>query len=154
MTWDNIIYELDSKLKSLTDCDSINRMEINKKISFDRGIYVFYEDSKPLYVGRSNTIKSRLQQHSRQSSSSNQASFAFILAKEEFLKNENMSLEKMTRDVLEKHPEFKELFKSQKKRVSNMNIKFVSIENANFQTIFEVYAHMKLETPYNTFENH
>jgi len=33
-----------------------------------KGIYVFYEDGQPVYVGRSNNMKTRIQFHCRPSS--------------------------------------------------------------------------------------
>ena len=47
----------------------------------ERGIYVFYENGSPIYVGRSNRIKERLLVHGRPSSRHNSATFAFNLAK-------------------------------------------------------------------------
>ena len=47
----------------------------------ERGVYVFYENAKALYVGRSNRLKARIQEHGREGSH-NSAPFAFNLAKE------------------------------------------------------------------------
>ena len=35
-----------------------------------------------------------------------------------------------------------------------MGVRVVEIEDDIEQAIFEIYAHMELDTPYNTFENH
>ncbi len=35
-----------------------------------------------------------------------------------------------------------------------MSIRFVAVDSAVEQTIFEVYAALALATPYNSFENH
>ena len=43
------------------------------------GIYLFSERSHDLYVGRSNRLKTRIQEHSRPSSGHNSAPFAFLL---------------------------------------------------------------------------
>ena len=45
-----------------------------------KGVYVFYENNKALYVGRSNNLKLRIQQHGRKSSTHNQAQLAFNIA--------------------------------------------------------------------------
>jgi excinuclease UvrABC nuclease subunit len=34
----------------------------------NKGIYVFYENEEPIYVGRSNRMKDRIQEHGRKSS--------------------------------------------------------------------------------------
>src|SRR5690554_2267452 len=46
------------------------------------GIYLFSENGKHLYVGRTNTIRKRLQNHCRPSSRHNSATFAFRLTRE------------------------------------------------------------------------
>ena len=45
----------------------------------DRGVYVFYEGEKPMYVGRSNQIWERIRTHGRNGATHNQATFAFRL---------------------------------------------------------------------------
>lgn len=45
------------------------------------GIYLFSERGRHLYVGRTNRMRQRLQEHSRHSSTSNSAPFAFTLAR-------------------------------------------------------------------------
>lgn len=46
------------------------------------GVYLFSDGEQHLYVGRTNSIRKRLQQHCRPSSSHNNAPFAFRLARE------------------------------------------------------------------------
>ena len=46
------------------------------------GVYVFEEEGKAFYVGRTDNLQSRLGQHQRHSSPANQASFAARLARE------------------------------------------------------------------------
>lgn len=46
-----------------------------------RGIYLFSEGDDHLYVGRTNRMRDRLQEHCRPSSTNNSAPFAFILAR-------------------------------------------------------------------------
>ena len=46
----------------------------------DKGIYVFYESGKPLYVGRSDRMRGSILEHGRPSSLHNSATFAFLLA--------------------------------------------------------------------------
>ena len=114
------------------------------------GIYVLYEDDQPLYVGRSNRLKERLLEHGRPSGWSGSATFAFILATEAF---GNVD-EGMARQQLLDHPEFRRLFTDAKTRIRGMGVRVVEIQNPIEQTIFEVYAHLELRTPYNSFENH
>ena len=56
-----------------------------------RGVYAFYENGKPIYVGRANNIRRRIQGHTRPSSGSESASFAFNLAKRDYTGNVEMA---------------------------------------------------------------
>ncbi|MCD4810312.1 MAG: GIY-YIG nuclease family protein [Methanosarcinales archaeon] len=117
-----------------------------------KGIYVFYENNKPIYVGRSNRMKDRIQEHGRKSSYHNSATFAFILAKE--IANEQAIDIKKNRDALESDSTFGNIFLKQKERVSRMNVRVIEINDPITQTIFEVYVSMELNTEYNDFDTH
>ena len=121
-----------------------------------KGIYVFYEDCKPLYVGRSDRLNDRVLSHGRPSSGHNSATFAFILAKEKFQRlSDDVELPRSKeRGDLEKDTRFKPLYHKAKRAVRNMGVRVVEIEDDIEQAIFEISAHMELDTPYNTFENH
>ena len=53
------------------------------KVMPERGIYLFSDGSKHLYVGRSNKIRKRIGLHCRAGSQHNQATFAFRMARHE-----------------------------------------------------------------------
>jgi len=118
----------------------------------NKGIYVFYENNKPVYVGRTNRMKERIQEHGRKSSYNNSATFAFILAKE--IANEQGFDINIKRKALESNSAFRNIFLEQKERVSRMNVRVVEINDPIIQTIFEVYVSMELDTKYNNFDNH
>lgn len=121
-----------------------------------RGIYVFYENKKAMYVGRTNRtnrtnrMRSRIQEHGRPSSTHNSASFAFNLAKED-AKKKGIDVE-LSRIGLEKNQNFIDLFLKAKERVSKMLVRVIEIDDPIIQTIFEVYVHMELNTKYNTWD--
>ena len=48
-----------------------------------QGVYLFSENGRPLYVGRSNNIPQRRRQHTQRSSQTNQAALAALIAREE-----------------------------------------------------------------------
>ena len=119
------------------------------------GVYVFYEDDKPIYVGISGQtrMKSRIQEHGRPGSNSNTAPFAFNIAKNDAIKNKIDTSEK--REILEKKPEFAKLFTLAKERVSKMKVRVVEINDPNLRALFEIYAALVLNTTeYNSFETH
>ena len=60
----------------------------------------------------------------------------------------------MQRNVLQNEPAFKDIFQEAKERVGRMNVRVVEISDPIEQTVFELYAALKLGTPYNDFENH
>jgi hypothetical protein len=102
-----------------------------------KGIYVFYEEDSPTYVGRSGKqpMKNRIKQHGCPGSNSNTAPFAFNIAK--------------------KNAEFKDLFEQAKERVRRMSVRVIEVDDAVVQTLFEVYAAMSLGTmEYNNFSTH
>ena len=49
----------------------------------EKGVYVFYENGKALYVGRSNNIPQRRRQHIGRSSQTTQAALATLIARKE-----------------------------------------------------------------------
>lgn len=146
----NYIAELPNLMEKLNKSDLIIRGNLQNIP--EKGIYVFYEDMQPMYTGRSNNIKARIQYHCRPSSGHGSATFAFILAKESAVGlGVDISLE---RKLLENDQKFKEEFNKAKQRVSKMPIKAVYIEDPILQTLFEVYAALELPTKYNVFDTH
>ena len=134
------------------------------------GIYVFYKNDKPIYVGRTDKIKERVQYHVRPKSGNGSATFAFNLAKEDFerkynviiktrktqKKDDSKNILSITRKKLEKHKNFEPIFDVKKKYLSDCKYRFIEIKNDILQTMFEPYLAYKLGTyPINnTFENH
>ena len=115
------------------------------------GNYVLYDNGKAMYTGRTDHLPERLLEHGNQGGSET-ATFAFLLAREEYLKTHPNN--GLTREGLSTQPEFKKLFDSARENVRKMSVKAVGIDDPIEQTLFEVYAHLVLDTPYNSFENH
>ena len=117
------------------------------------GIYVFYENDKALYVGRSNRIKLRIQEHSRPSSDHYSATLAFNMAKEKvnYKRNEHRLT---TRNELEKAPGFEKAFFLARKQVAEMQVKVIEIEDQIEQAMFEIYVSLALGTELNDFSTH
>ncbi len=117
------------------------------------GIYVFYEKEKPIYVGRANNIRKRVQWHTRASSGSESATFAFNLAKNEY--GEKLGITHKRKELMDIEI-FKEIFTKHKLNLTNLEFKCICVENDILQTMFEPYLAYKLKTyPINNiFENH
>lgn len=134
---------------------SYKRDELPKETAKMPGIYMFLNDLNiPVYVGRTDDIRSRVQYHTREGSKSGSATYAFNCAKIEYEKFKDIS--KMTRKELDDDIEFKKIFLTQKKIVASHQIKYIQIRNDVLQAMIELYLAVKLKTyPQNQrFENH
>ena len=118
-----------------------------------KGIYVFFENGDPLYVGRSNRMKKRIKEHGWKSSTHHSAQFAFNLAKKAA---EEIGIDiGRRRDELKKDATFARLFIEAKERISRMSIRVVEINDPIIQTNFEVYSSLALgTTQYKDFDTH
>jgi hypothetical protein len=114
----------------------------------EKGVYVFYEKGKPLYVGRSNRLKKRLLEHGQEGCKPNSAPFAFNLAGGKRKLDKKGTARKNWRQV----PGLDKAFVQAKKRVREMKIRVVRIDNQAKQALFEIYAILELKTAkYNDF---
>ena len=154
-TFQDVIDKMPRYMGELQDCEAIgmytmaDRRALRRKLPASKGVYVLYEREKPMYVGRSDNLADRLLEHSRPSGDSETATFAFNIAKEDFLGSASMS-----RKDLQRTKGFQPTFDAAKERVRKMQVRVVDVEDPIEQTILEVYAHLALDTPFNSFENH
>ena len=156
-TFEKIIEKIPLLLEELNNKSMLKKGDtyINQSCIPKKGIYVLFENSKPIYVGRSNNIKQRLRDHSNPGSDHYSATFAFRLAAREYEKKYCKSTKGILRKDLKNDRYFNILFLDAKARVSEMGIKTINIDDQITQTIFEVYAAMKLGTlEFNSFDNH
>lgn len=144
--------QLPGLLEDLTSCPSIARCDLNGIPA--KGVYVFFDKGKPIYVGRSDDMKGRIQRHSRPSSGHGSATFAFLMAKKDAARK-GIDL-KRQRVHLENDVAFGDCYAEAKDNISKMPVKVVRIDDPILQTLFEVYAAVALGTAtgYNNFENH
>jgi hypothetical protein len=120
----------------------------------ERGIYLFSEGEQHLYVGRTNGIKKRLQNHCRPSGTHFSATFAFRVARVETGMIRASYTKTGSRDALLQDPAFATAFTAAKTRVAAMDIRFVEEADSVRQALLEIYAATVLRTPYNDFDNH
>ena len=146
--FDEKIDKMPELLEELTEGSL--RMRDNLSDIPKRGIYVFYEGKKAIYVGRSNGLRNRIQEHGRPSSDHYSATLAFLMAKEDV---EDIPPQ-ITRGELEKRPDFEAAYSKTKKRIREMGVRVVEVKDPIEQSIFEMYASLALKTKYNSFDNH
>lgn len=114
-----------------------------------QGVYVFYENDKPIYVGRSRRIRQRIREHGGESSRHESATFAFKLFREVIGEPEGHSSKYTRRQLQDQYPEE---YASQRQRVRSMRIRAVEINDPRVQNVFEIYAIVALGTThYNKF---
>jgi predicted GIY-YIG superfamily endonuclease len=118
------------------------------------GIYLFSEKEQALYVGRSNRIKGRLQEHSRDSSTHNSAPFAFRISREDTQKLKPSYISNGSRAALEKDTAFKDAFLRAKRRVRAMDVRFVEERDPLRQCLLEIYVAVATGAKYNDFDTH
>lgn len=109
-----------------------------------QGIYMFYEDSIPIYVGISKHVIERLGQQTK-SKSHNKASLAIRILQdrhqEEF---ENFQRNGFTNEIIARGLDY----------IQQLEFAFLPISDSNTLYLFEVYAALELDCKYNSFDTH
>lgn len=124
------------------------------KVMPQRGVYLFSEADVHLYVGRTNRMRKRLQEHCRTSSGHNSAPFAFLLARESTGLTTATYKAEGGREAMCLDAAFSGAFSECKARVRNMDVRFVEEVDPIRQALLEMYVAVALKTPHNSFENH
>ena len=177
---DEVLRDMPRLLKELEDSDLLyqqrgprnfwlssdkagrNRPEIPQK-----GIYVFYENERPAYVGRSNRrrLQKRIGEHSLPKGPRGTSSWAFKRAKEAAGSNPAFAeIFKSTTGKdrqLEADPDFATMFASERKKIGQMRVRVVGIpdgptmvagrnglEAARKQYFFEAYVAAARDIPF------
>ena len=148
-----LIEDFPNKLTTLVKSPSYKYDQLLKKKLPERGIYLFSQGTKHLYVGRTQkNILKRIQAHVRKGVKD--SPFAFKLARE---KTGNIKAD-YNGDKKRKHllndKSFSTAYNQSKNEIKEMDIRFIEVTDPCEQTLFEVYVHMVLETKYNDFDTH
>lgn len=147
------IESLEPKLDALVTMEPVRSAALPRDIP-ERGIYLFSEGSNHLYVGRTNGIRKRLQNHCRPSGTHFSATFAFRMARVETGMIRATYKAKGGRDELCRDAIFGPAFTVAKSRVAAMDIRYVREDDPIRQALLELYVAVVLKTPYNDFDNH
>lgn len=116
------------------------------------GVYLFSENAKSLYVGRTRNVRNRYGQHTRRSSGHNRAPFAFKLARHAtgFLKSDYKPGETSRVELLQ-NEEFALAFSEALERIRRMEFRFVEESDPTRQFLLEVYVSVVCGSPHNDF---
>jgi len=139
-------------LQSLLERPAIARDDVGIVQVPEKGVYVFFENNKPIYVGRSNRMKKRIKEHS-QVSSQYSATLALRIAKQDILILQKKR-RKQTNEQLMKNSVFREKFEAAKDRIARTKIRFIEVKDQDEQALFEIYAALVLDTELNDFSTH
>ena len=141
---DERFYNLVARMRPLMDeLEATNAIRIERDGVMgvpQQGVYVFYEHSRPLYVGRSNNMRNRIRIQGAESSRNNSASFAFSLLLDAIGGRPKV----LTRPQIER--QYSAEFSRQRERVRNMDIRSVEITDQAEQSLFQLYAIITLGT--------
>ena len=119
------------------------------------GIYLFSENDRHLYVGRSNKLRKRHGWHCSPGATHRTAAFAFQLAREATGKTVvSYRAGADSRAGLMLDPTFEQAFVAAKERIRNMAYRYVEEADQNRQALLEIYCAVVLQTPYNDFGTH
>lgn len=142
---------LDASYKALMKMKPVNVASMPKGMP-TRGIYLFSEGKKHLYVGRSNKLHKRPGRHC---GTHRMAAFAFRLARETtgFVQPSYKRGDK-SRDGLMTNPAFVKAFMQAKERIRKMDLRFVEEGDQTKQVLLEIYCAVALNAPYNDFNTH
>lgn len=113
------------------------------------GVYSLSEADRPLYVGRTRNLRSRLSAH--RSSSVRRATLAVKMAR---LSSDLPATYKRNRSAVylyEHDPLFRAEFDKARKRISALQVRYVHEHNDVLQALLEIYAAIRLDTCYNSF---
>jgi hypothetical protein len=128
----------------------VSNMPLSLAVS---GIYILSDDSGPLYIGRSDNVRRRLQWHTHNSHS--QATLAFLMARRSTGNVEPSCRTTLSRAALLKSDRsFRRAFDRARKDIRAMRVQHVRVEDAATQAVLEVATALLLKTPFNDFGNH
>lgn len=151
----HFVESLEPKFEQLIASKSFKFGELNLQIELPKvGIYLFSENGIDLYVGRSDSIRKRLQAHCRPGSTENQSAFAFLLARKQSGMLKASYKPEASRKNLMTQEFFRSIFEAQKARLRAMDIRVVEESDPHRQALLEMYVAIVLKTPYNFFNNH
>lgn len=152
------VEQLHGRFEALMRMDPLTLTALPKDIP-KSGIYLFSEGPRHLYVGRSKRLRHRIRYHSSGSAEDapfafEDAPFAFKLAREQTGNAKASYSPTGSRRALLADPVFREAFQASKRRIRQMDVRFVAEPDTNRQALLEIYAAIALGAPYNDFDTH
>lgn len=114
-----------------------------------KGVYLFMEKGKAIYVGRSNNIPRRHGNHTQRKS---RTSLARLIARKAIYYRSDYR--KGAKDRLLNNPKYQPALERAKKRIMAMEFRAVEEKDQTKQALLEIYCAVVLGARYNDFGNH
>ena len=149
----SLVESLEPKYQALVGMAPVKYGAHSREIPI-RGIYLFSEENNHLYVGRTNRMRERLRGHCVPSASHFTATFAFRIARKTTGRIAASYSRSGSRVDLLNDVAFASAFKTAKRRIALMDLRYVEEPNPTRQALLEIYVATVLKTPYNDFDNH
>ena len=153
----NFIRSLDSlqaKFEQLTRMQPCRYPNLPKTMP-KQGIYLFSEQERYWYVGRSSNIRTSYGRHCNPNGSPRTADFAFKLASISAGRATMFgNVSENTKKLLMKDSKFRAAFDSAKKRIRTMDFRFVEQSDQNSQALLAAYCTLALDVKYNDLDAH
>lgn len=117
------------------------------------GIYLLSKNGEALYVGRSDDLRKRLAGHRHRAHGT--ATFAFLLARDETgILQASYRAKGSRADLLESNLVFSAAFDEARRRIGEMDVQTVEVEDPVRQALLEIYAAYVSGAKFDDFENH
>ena len=162
MSWEEVAARLPHYLESLLSSEVYGGGPGRTSPPLEHGVYLFTESDRHMYVGRCglteraartgkghSNFRTRLAGHTRPSSAHNQAALAWRLTVEAV--QGRFDDLPPARAELGLDTRFRKEFSVQKQRVAAMDFRIVAIADSFESYVFEPYAGLALQTPYNSW---
>ena len=155
--WEQLVAKLEPLLRKLLAAQAARLHAHKPPIPQEPGLYLFEEDGRQLYIGQARKLRTRLTDHFEPSSGPYKADFAFLLARRPD-PDRPAPAPVLTRASVSRKRRLgssrRESLSEAKERVRRMQIRYLVEPDPELRTVFEVYATLKLNLPYNNFETH
>ena len=148
--FDKYVGQLKTLLAELEAATEI-RVSENRLFPEAGGCYARMEHDKYQYVGIAKNIRQRMRNHT--SGRAEQSAFAFKLAREATGRSRTYTRAGSKKELM-KDAVFISAMKFATERAKNMTSRFVLIEDPSQRYLFEFFAAVSLDAPYNDFNTH
>lgn len=146
--------ELHPKFEALMGMTPVTTGTLPREIR-GAGVYMFSENGRHLYVGRTRNVRNRYGQHTRTGTGHNNAPFAFKLAREATgILRSTYKSDETSRANLMLNQDFLAAFNDALARMRKMEFRFVEEVDATRQCLLEIYVSVVCCSPYNDFDTH